>query len=337
MKPGGLSYHSTRYGWGIDNLVSADVVLANGQLITVDRTTQPDLNRALHGGGAHNFGIVTSLTLKLYPFHGMWGGFHIINEERFDALFDAYNRYTQELATDGIAHMIIDFYWENGALRAAHFMGYPEPVADPPIYDEIRRIPHAGSTLRLASYSDLIKEMEEVTYCTGKRNVYWTFSMEYDIDLLRVVLNGWAQMTKPYSERFRFAFDVNHITAAMRNKAAHEGQPNLYGLEGPDEPLTNILLTGSWEDPLQDEQATSIMTDLGLRLEAVAKARGKSRSFKYMNYAHQRQDVIAGFGEKSKAFLKQVAAKYDPNGVFQKLQQGGFKLDGPLSGSNANL
>lgn len=98
--------------------------------------------------------------------------------------------------------------------------------------------------LRLASYSDLVKEMEEVTYCTGKRNVYWTFSMEYYIDLLRAVLNGWAQMSKPYSDRFRFAFDVNHITAATRNKAAHEGQPDMYGLEGPDEPLTNILLTG---------------------------------------------------------------------------------------------
>lgn len=52
-----------------------------------------------------------------------------------------------------------------------------------------------------------------------------------------------------------------------------------------------------------------------------------------MNYAHQRQDVIGWFGEKSKAFLKQVAVKYDPDGVFQS----GFKLDGPLNGSNANL
>lgn len=52
------------------------------------------------------------------------------------------------------------------------------------------------------------------------------------------------------------------------------------------------------------------MSQLGLRLEAVAKARGKSCSFKYMNYTHQRQGVIGWFEEKSKTFLKQVAVKY---------------------------
>ncbi|KAL4971421.1 hypothetical protein BDW66DRAFT_155678 [Aspergillus desertorum] len=326
---GGLSYHSTQYGWGIDNLVSADIVTANGDLLTVDRTSHSDLHRALRGGGAHNFGIVTSLTLKVFPYQGMWGGYHAVTEEHFDSLFKAYDNYTKNLVQEGTAHMIVDFYRQDGIMTAVHFMGYPKPINNPPIYDEIRRIPSVANTLRLASYRDLAEEMRVVTFTGDRRNAYWTFSMEYDIDLLKSVYSLWAQRTEPYAERFHFAFDVNHITPMMRNKSAREGIPNMYALEGADEPLTNILLTCTWEHKADDAQVRTILAELGAALEGVAAASGKSRTFKYMNYAHQQQDVIGGFGKTNKAFLKEVAAEYDPDGVFQKLQRSGFKLDRP--------
>ncbi|KAL4766866.1 hypothetical protein BDW60DRAFT_212518 [Aspergillus nidulans var. acristatus] len=327
---GGLSYLSVQEGWGIDHLLSVDIVLADGRLITVENS-HPDLNRALHGGGAHNFGIVTDLTLKLHPYKGMWGGYYAVQEEHFDAVFTAYDNYTRKLPSDGKAHMIVDFFRKDGMMIAVHFMGYPEPLNDPPIYDEIRRIPSVGNTLRLAEYSNLAEEMQQVTDCRGMRNAYWTVCMGYNIHLLRAAYANWARITQPYVGRLRFAFDVNHITPAMRNQAARKGSGNLYGLEGPDEPLTIILLTSTWTDEGDDEEVVSVLTRLGAMIEALAQEHGKYQSFKYMNYAHQQQDVIASFGEKNKAFLKEVAAKYDPNGVFQRLQVGGFKLDGPKS------
>lgn len=306
--------------------MSVDIVLANGDLITVDEKSHPDLNRALHGGGAHNFGIVTSLTLKLYPYKGMWGGVNVVVEEHFDKVFDAYDAYTRELVEDGKAHMIMDFFRKDGQILVAQFMGYPEPLENPPIFHGLRRIPNVTNTLRLADYSDLASEMAEATDSTGKRNAYWTLAVEYDIDLVRSIYELWARTTEPHTNRARFALDLNHITPAMRNRAARQGVPNVYGLEGPDWPLINILLTGVWDNEVDDEAVTAVLRDLGSAIEALAERRGKSLRFKYMNYANQEQDVIAGFGEKNAAFLKEIAGKYDPEGVFQELHVGAFKL-----------
>lgn len=306
--------------------MSVDIVLADGHLITVDEKSHPELNRALHGGGAHNYGIVTNLTLKLHPYKGMWGGMNIVVEEHFDKVFDEYDAYTHGLVEDGKAHLIMDFFRKDGQILVAQFMGYPEPLADPPIFHGLRHIPSAANTLRLADYSDLASEMAEVTDSTGKRNAYWTLAVEYDIDLIRSIYELWVQTTEPHVNQARFALDLNHITPAMRNRAARDGVPNVYGLEGPDVPLINILLTGVWYNEVHDETATAVLRHLGTAIEALATQREKSIKFKYMNYANQKQDVIASFGEKNVAFLKEVSERYDPEGVFQELHQGTFKL-----------
>jgi FAD/FMN-containing dehydrogenase len=61
-----LSYLSTQYGWAADNIVAAEVVLANGEIVTATKTSNTDLFKALRGGG-NNFGIVTTYTLQAYP------------------------------------------------------------------------------------------------------------------------------------------------------------------------------------------------------------------------------------------------------------------------------
>ncbi|KAM5372615.1 hypothetical protein ACJZ2D_007389 [Fusarium nematophilum] len=325
---GGISYLSAQYGWAIDNLVSADIVLANGDLVTADKSSHPDLFKALHGGGAHNFGIVTSLTLKLYPYKGMWGGLHAVAESNFDRVFDEYDAYTRNLVKDGKAHMILDFTRQEGQIVVAQFIGYPEPVENPPIFDGFRRIPSLLSTLRLADYSALATEMANTTDSRGKRNAYWTLALQYDIGLLRAIYNLWAGNTEPYASRFQLVLDMNHITPAMRNKAAREGAGNLYGLEGPELPLTNILLTNVWENESDDEEGVAILRNLGNEIESLARRQGSSIPFKYMNYSNQEQDVIGGLKKKHRLFLRDVASKYDPEGVFQELQPGGFKLNG---------
>ena len=74
---GGVGYLARKYGLTIDDLLAADVVTADGELLRVDADTHPDLFWAIRGGGG-NFGVATRFKFRLHEVPGIVGGMLIL-------------------------------------------------------------------------------------------------------------------------------------------------------------------------------------------------------------------------------------------------------------------
>jgi FAD/FMN-containing dehydrogenase len=70
---GGVGFLVRKYGMTIDDLLAAEIVTANGELLRIDANTHPDLFWAIRGGGG-NFGVVTRFQFRLHPIDMVVGG-----------------------------------------------------------------------------------------------------------------------------------------------------------------------------------------------------------------------------------------------------------------------
>lgn len=91
---GGVGHLSRKYGLTIDNLLEADMVLADGSFVTVNAEQNTDLFWAIRGGGG-NFGIVTSFKFQAHPVKTVIGGPTLWPVEQTEEIMEWYHELIQ--------------------------------------------------------------------------------------------------------------------------------------------------------------------------------------------------------------------------------------------------
>ena len=197
---GGLGWQMARHGLASDNLVSADVVLADGRLLTASASQHSDLFWALRGGGG-NFGVVTSFEYRLHPMEPVFaGGMVLYPMDQAREVLSFYRDYSHNapddltafaglLTTpDGLDVVAIIAAWFGAADQAEKQL---EPLRKfgSPIADLIGRM----------SYLDL-QTMFDPAVPAGLRR-YWKsgYFPALPDDLLDLILQHAAVKTSPYS------------------------------------------------------------------------------------------------------------------------------------------
>lgn len=146
---GGVGWLSARYGLTIDNLLSVEIVTADGSLLTASATEHLDLFWAVRGGGG-NFGVVTSLTFQLHPVAQVLRGSVIHLMARAHEVLRFYREYTRQcpdeltvyatLATGPDDHPVVVFdacYCGDDLAEGERVLA-PLRTFGPPIVDLIR-------------------------------------------------------------------------------------------------------------------------------------------------------------------------------------------------------
>lgn len=159
---GGLSYLGPSHGWGCDNVVGFEIVLASGQITYVDATS--DLFLRLKGG-SNNFGVVTRFDLKVYSQALFWGGYiaYPITEAPRQLL--AFSTFMSPENFDPNAAITQAYGYSNpgGQRSTSVILQYLEPSPNPPVFQPFLN-PSAEiiNSMRISNTSDFVIEEDSV-------------------------------------------------------------------------------------------------------------------------------------------------------------------------------
>ena len=125
---GGLGWLMGKHGASVDNLISAEVVTADGQFRRASATEHPDLFWALRGGGG-NFGVVTALEFRLHPVTQVLGGMVLHPLDRASEMLRFYRDFCATLPDEAEAYAAL-LTSPEGVPVAAMLLGYNGPIEE---------------------------------------------------------------------------------------------------------------------------------------------------------------------------------------------------------------
>jgi FAD/FMN-containing dehydrogenase len=301
---GGLGWLGYKYGLASDNLISVDIITADGTLRVASDTEHADLFWGLRGGGG-NFGVVTSFEYRLHPVGPVLAGLvlHPFTKAREALQFyrDFSSATHEELTT--YAGLLTS---PEGAKTVAIGVCYTGPLAEGErLITPIRRfgLPLADQ-IRPMAYTEL-QSMFDTAYPPG--NQYYQkdrLLREISDDAIDIVVERFASVSSPLS----IPFFQQSGGAMRRGDTAYAHRDALYIL----------VLTSQWRDPAESEHHVRWTRELWQALQPYAI------DGVYLNHIGREEDdgadqVRAAYGTNYQR-LAELKQKYDPTNLFRHNQ-----------------
>ena len=302
---GGFGWLTRQFGLACDNLLSADVVTADGRFLHASAEENPDLFWALHGGGG-NFGVVTSFAYRLHevgPTILAGPIFHAIDDAQ--EVFRAF-RDTASTAPDALGGMAAMLTSPEGVPLAALVPVWTGPLdAGEGVLRPLREVGTPVADLVGPMPYRTMQSLLDGAFPSGRRN-YWKsgFLRNLDDAAIAVLSEHFRRVPSPYA-----GFGIELYGGAVSRVGAdetafpHRGNP------------FNILIFTAWDDPAEDAANMGWGRELWSALQPFA-AEGV-----YVNYlgdavAEGTDRVRAAYGPAIYERLASLKRAYDPTNLF---------------------
>jgi FAD/FMN-containing dehydrogenase len=212
---GGIGWLVRKHGLACDNLISANVVTADGQLVKASANENPDLFWGLRGGGG-NFGVVTAFEFALHPVSTVVGGVVAHPLSRAKEVLQFYRHFIatapDELttlvifATTPEGHQIIGIAaCYAGPLEQGEEVIRPLKEFGPPVMDMMGPLPYTA-----------LQEANDPTAPTGLQN-YWKAAFLHDLsdEAIDMMIGSATNATSPLSmiHIHQLGGDMNRVVA----------------------------------------------------------------------------------------------------------------------------
>ena len=302
---GGLGWLMGSHGLAVDNLLSVELVTADGDVLDVSQASHPDLFWGLRGGGG-NFGVATRFEFQLHPLAGVTGGLIAHPFEAARGLF-RFLRDVMAAAPDELALMPLLVHAPDGsgtplvAVAVGH-AGDPRaaerdlaPLLDfgSPILSQIGPMTYPALNMML-----------DDGFPPGAR-YYWksSFSETLGDEVIDILVDQFAACPSPMS-----GIAVEHFHGAVtRVPIDATAVPHR-------SPSVNILIAGEWTEPEADDENISWTRQTYEALGPYLLDR------RYQNYFSGDDDAaLAAFGTNI-GRLAEIKRRYDPGNLFQANQ-----------------
>jgi FAD/FMN-containing dehydrogenase len=309
---GGLGWLMGKHGLSCDNVISADLVDAEGRHVRASATENPDLFWAIRGGGG-NFGIVTALEMRLHELSEVQGGIMLYPRASAIDLLRRYRDITEKAPDELTAYAALMVGHGNpmAAIALCHCGSSADGVAASKSF-QLSTPPVADMT-GAKKYTE-IQTMLDFTAPKGQ-NYYFKcpFLTQLTDDAMRAIIDHAAELPTEQSQVV-----IEHMHGAAGRVPAGE---TAFGLRRVN---YSINIMPAWGANSSDS-ATDSESDAALAEKCTGWARRFAEAMKefgavdsYVNYLSDEgaSGVKASYGPNY-ARLAAIKKKYDPENFFR--------------------